>query len=608
MRALYLGALALLIPLLAWNGAVQEINAGVGDLLLRLRPPPESPALANIVLVAIDDGTAAGCGPLPLKRSTLAAGLRRLAQFQPRVLALDLLLSESTLAEDDQALAEALNRFPAVILGAALRNDSAAEPQWILPLPRFMAAQAVGHVHTEPDVDGVVRSVPLVKASRNARLWNFGLEVAGAALKSGRPLERHDSVMLGEVRIPSPDSADPASRIRPMTINYAGPEGTFRRIAFSSLLNNRAGASEFRDKVVILGVTAQGTGDRLFTPLSAGIGMSGIEIQANIVRTILDRAFLSPLDAPAEMAGFLLIAGACILGAGRLRRIPLLLGLLALGFAIVAASALALRFGQVWPLGAFLTVFLAASAISVSGEYAAATLGLRAAEQRRREYAFRVHAIAHEIKTPLTAIQGSSEMISDRLLPDEQRVKMAGLIYKESKRLTQIIQTFLDVERMASGALSIRKQPVDLRALCGEVLERARLYAERKRIGITADVPPVPLAADPELLPFAIYNLLTNAIKYSPKQTTVSLTAREQSGTISIAVADQGPGIAPAEQNRIFERFYRMKRDQAGKEEGSGIGLALVREIVTQHGGRVEVESREGAGSRFIIVLPKEAA
>ena len=608
MRALYLGALVLVIPILAWNGAVQEIDAGVGDLLLRLRPPPESQALASIVLVAIDDGTAACCGPLPLNRSTLAAGLRHLAQLRPRVLALDLLLSESTRVEDDQALADALKLFPAVILGAALRNDTPAEPQWILPLPQLLASHAVAHVHTEPGIDGVVRSVPLLKTSRNARLWNFALEVAGAALESGRPLEMHDSVEIGGVRIPSPESADPASPIRSMTINYAGPEGTFRRISFSSLINNQAQSTDFRDKVVMVGVTAQGSGDRLFTPLSSGIGMSGIEIQANIVRTILDRAFLSPLDAPGEMVGCILIAAACVLGAGRLRRIPLLLALLALGIAIGAASALALRLGQVWPLGAFLTVFLAASAISVSGEYAAATLGLREAEHRRREYAFRVHAIAHEIKTPLTAIQGSSEIISERLVPDEQRVKMAGLIHKESKRLTQIIQSFLDVERLSSGALSIHKQPVDLRALCEEVLERARLYAERKRIAITSDVPPVRVAADPELLPFAIYNLLTNAVKYSPKQTTVSLTACEQGHTISIAVADEGPGIAPAEHNKIFERFYRLKRDQAGKEEGSGIGLAIVREIVIQHGGRVEVQSRESSGSRFTIVLPKEAA
>lgn len=603
IRSLYLAALVFAVPFLTWNGTVQQVNAGVGDILLRLQPHSPSTALQSIVLVAIDDGTAARYGPLPLNRSKLAAGLTRLAQFRPQVLAVDLLLSEPGQAADDQALAAALRQFRSVILSAALRSDSGPDPKWILPLPQLMTSHEVGQVHTEPDADGMVRSVLLLKANRERRFWALGMQMARLALGVERPIETRDSVELGPIRIPSPENT-----ARQMTINYAGPEGTFRRVPFSTLLDNTARPADFRDKIVILGVTAQGSGDRLFTPLSSGIGMSGIEIHANITRTILDRAFLVPLDVVGQMAGFVLIAAACVIGVSRLRGMPLMLALMGFAIAIVAASMVALRLGRIWPLGGLLTVFLVSAAISVTGEYAALTLGLRASERKRREYAFRVQAIAHEIKTPLTAIQGSSELISDQLVPEEQRVRMAGLIHKESKRLTEIIHAFLDVERMASGALRIQKQPVALKPLCEEVLERARLYSARKRIQIAADVPPLEVAADPDLLSFAIYNLLTNAVKYSPRETTVSLTAGEQSDTISIAVADQGPGIAAAEQKRIFERFYRLKRDRAGKEEGSGIGLALVKEIVVQHGGRVEVQSREGAGARFTIMLPKDAS
>jgi two-component system sensor histidine kinase SenX3 len=116
----------------------------------------------------------------------------------------------------------------------------------------------------------------------------------------------------------------------------------------------------------------------------------------------------------------------------------------------------------------------------------------------------------------------------------------------------------------------------------------------------------VTVAADGDLLSFAIYNLLTNAVKYSPKQTTVSLTAVERSDAVLISVVDQGYGIPATEQRKIFERFYRVGRGQAASEEGTGIGLALVKEIVSQHGGRVEVDSRDGAGSRFTIVLPNQ--
>lgn len=604
-RSLYLAALFVVVPLLTWNGTVQQINSGVADVLLRLRPHAHSTAVGTIVLLAIDDGTVARYGPLPLSRSRLAAGLNRLAQFRPRVLALDLLLSEPTHTADDQALAHALDQFQSVILSAALQSDAAANPKWILPLPSLAASHEVGHVHTEPDADGVVRSELLLKANQEKRFWALGFQIARAAIHAETPLETSDSIDLGPIRIPAPESTDPSAPDRPMTINYAGPEGTFDRVSFSSLLDNTARATDFRDRIVILGVTAQGSGDRLFTPVSSGIGMSGIEIHANIVRTILDRAFLIPLDVVGQIAGFVLIATACVIGAGWLRGMPLFLALAAFALALVAASAVALRLGHIWPLGAFLTVFLVSAAVCVTGEYAVVSVGLRTAERKRREYAFRVQAIAHEIKTPLTAIQGSSEIISDQLVPDDQRVQMAGLIYKESKRLTEIIHAFLDVERMASGALQIHTQPVDLRRLCEEVLERGRLYAARKGIQVIADVPPLSVPGDPDLLSFAVYNLITNAVKYSPKQTTVFLSGSERSDTVSIAVADQGPGIAPTEQKRIFERFYRLKRDQAGNEEGSGIGLALVKEIVVHHGGRVEVESREGAGSRFTIVLPK---
>ncbi len=392
---------------------------------------------------------------------------------------------------------------------------------------------------------------------------------------------------------------------RRLIINYAGPEGVYRRISLGSVLEGAVLPDAVRHKIVVVGVTAQGAGDRLFTPLSSGIGMSGIEIHANVARTLLDRAFLIPMGLPAEMAGCVLIAAACVLGIAGLRGVRLLLLLAVVGAAVPAASALALSGGRIWPMGSFLAVFLVAGGVAGMGEYAAVTIALRQSERKRRDYAFRVQAIAHEIKTPLTAIQGSSELISDGTVSDGERAAVAGLIYKESKRLTGILHAFLDVERMASGSLAIEKKPVSLHAVCDEVLERARLYSARKRIRIEAEVDDTSVPADAELLSFAVYNLLTNAVKYSPKDTVIRLGMSEDARSVSVWVADHGYGIAPSEQERIFDRFYRMRRDDKGDEEGSGVGLALVREIVTQHGGRILVDSQPGAGSRFTIVLPK---
>lgn len=600
IRTVYFLVLLAVIPLIAWNGLVAQINAQAIDLLLRLRTAAVSETVRNTVLVAIDDETARRYGPLPIDRSLLAKGLAGFASAEPSLIAIDILVAESGNPAGDAALVKAARAFPHTIVSAAIESGVPSEPRWIWPLQELKQAATVAHVHAEPDPDGVVRSVLLAKVAEGRRLWALGLEVAATAVGSGRPLETKDALRLGTISIPANER-----KSRLMRINYAGPEGTFTRVSFASLLDGTADPEMFRNKIVILGVTAQGSGDRLFTPVSSGIGMSGIEIHANIAWTILDRAFLVPLSIPYEVLLFALIALASIFAAARLRGLKLAATLLLLAMAVPVCSFAAMWRGSIWPVGSLLAVFLASAGIGGAGEYASVLLALRGSERKRKEYAFRVQAIAHEVKSPLTAIQGSSEMLSDSTLPERTRLRMAGLIHRESKRLNTLIRTFLDVERMAAGTLTIQKRSVDLAALSGEVLEQARLYGARKKIDIRSDVPPLQIQADADLLSFAIYNLLTNAVKYSAKRTTVFLGAKQLDDSVLITVTDQGYGITPGEQQKIFERFYRLERDAKGSEEGSGIGLALVKEIVTQHGGRVEVESRPGAGSRFTLVMPK---
>ncbi|MCC6861538.1 MAG: CHASE2 domain-containing protein [Bryobacterales bacterium] len=595
VRLICLAILAAGLPFAAWNDFVEQTNRQFYDLLLSLRAPAGGRAPA--VLLAVDDQTLARYGPLPFSRAALARGLGVLAGFEPRVVGIDLLLAEAGRTEEDAALAAGLARFPKLVLAAALSGDS-PRAGWIWPLDHLAGRASIGHVHAAPDEDGVVRSVLLEKQGGGRRAWAFGLECARLYLGAGAPVEERASLLLSGLRIPA--RRDESRRL---LVNYAGPEGVFRRVSFRSLLEGQADPADFRDRIVIVGVTAQGAGDRLFTPLSSGgLGMSGIEIHANVVRTVLEGAFLGPLGAPAEIPGYLAVAGAAVALAKRLRGLKLASALAALMLALPSASYAALRAGSVWPLASLLAVFVWAAGVALAAEYGIAAAALRREERRRQEYAFRVQAMAHEIKTPLTAIQGSSEMIADASVPEPARAEIAGLIHKESKRLTGLVETFLNVERISAGSLALEKQPVDLAALCAEVLERARLYAARKRTAIQAEVPPAAILADPELLSFAVYNLLTNAVKYSPKQSTVRLEVRAGAGGgVLISVTDSGQGIEPAEQKRIFERFYRGKQ---AAEPGTGLGLALVKEIAVQHGGRVEVDSKPGAGSRFTLVLP----
>ena len=599
IRTIYLMILIALLPVLVWNGLIQQLDASLTDVLLRFRGPVHSRAVNDIVLVALDDSTAARYGPLPIRRSLLGQGISRLASFRPKSVALDVLLSEPGNFVEDRALAESFTSMPSLVLSTALRSDTPTTDHWILPISEFAESHLIGHVHVEADADGNVRSVLLAAEAGGRRYWALALQAIRAAVHAAAPLETPNGLELASIHIPAGNSSS-----RLMLINYAGPEGTFRRIPFSALLDGSARAGDFTGKMVFIGATAQGSGDRLFTPFSSRIGMSGIEIHANIARTILDDDFLLPLGEEAQFAMLAMIGAACVLGIGLLRGVRLYAALGSFAILIAGSCVFALNHGRILPIGMLLTGFVLFAGVTGFGEYALVAAALRRSERRQREQASRVAAIAHEIKTPLTAIQGSSEIISDQLVPDEQRSEIAGMIHRESKRLTQLVHTFLDVERMAAGSLALETQPVDLAILCEEVLERARLYGARKSITINAAVPHLVVQADGDLLSFALYNLLTNAVKYSPKRSTVSLTAEDKGNEIAVSVADEGYGIAPIEQKKIFDRFYRVRRGQADNEEGTGIGLAMVKEIVSQHGGRIELDSREGAGSRFTIVLP----
>src|SRR5664279_1127831 len=146
IRLCYLAAIAVTLPFLMWNGVVQQMNAGVGDTLLRMRGPVHSPSVAQIVLLAIDDSTLSEYGPLPIRRSVLADAIRRIAEFRPRALVLDMLLAEPGRSEDDLALSAALSKVPETVLGAAIESDRIQEPRWILPLSTLVDSHLVGHV------------------------------------------------------------------------------------------------------------------------------------------------------------------------------------------------------------------------------------------------------------------------------------------------------------------------------------------------------------------------------------------------------------------------------------------------------------------------------
>jgi signal transduction histidine kinase len=278
------------------------------------------------------------------------------------------------------------------------------------------------------------------------------------------------------------------------------------------------------------------------------------------------------------------------------------------GALLLAAHALphvAYRWGWLMPTVApSLAAWLSASA-SASFQYFVLRNRWKAAENDKARYREAIHFVAHEMRTPLSAIQGSSELLTRYNMSDDKRKQMATMINTESKRLARMITTFLDIERLGDGSMELKREPVNLSAALEQCVERARVLADRKQMAIEVrDGAGVRVFGDRELLEYAIYNLLTNAVKYSPADSLIRVQAAFQRGRVRLSVEDQGMGIDEHEIQRIFQKFYRTKRAEQAGIEGTGIGLSLVNEIVRHHGGKIEVASRPGEGSCFTLELP----
>jgi signal transduction histidine kinase len=214
--------------------------------------------------------------------------------------------------------------------------------------------------------------------------------------------------------------------------------------------------------------------------------------------------------------------------------------------------------------------------------------------------------VSHEMRTPLTAIQGMTELLAAYDLDPERRREMNLAINDEVKRLTRMITEYLDITRLEAGATTVRNSPVRMETLVERALLLLEPVAARRQIRLVRrlgkDLPP--LLADADLLSRAVDNLVSNAIKYSPPGKEVTVTARSGDGSVVIEVADQGYGIPPEDLDRIFNKFYRVPRVQDADTPGTGLGLAFVKEIAELHGGSVIVRSEVTAGSVFTLRIP----
>ena len=215
-------------------------------------------------------------------------------------------------------------------------------------------------------------------------------------------------------------------------------------------------------------------------------------------------------------------------------------------------------------------------------------------------------SLSHDLRTPLAGIEGAAtSLLQQEVLPAQVQHEMAETIVEESRRMTRLVTNLLDMVRVETGALSIRKEWQPLEEVLGVALLRLedRLATHPVDTRLPDTLPLVPI--DEVLLEQVFINLLENAVKHTPAGTPVSVTAWAEDNAVTVQVADGGPGIPPGDEETIFRKFHRSSSvESTGPAGGSGLGLTICRGIITAHGGRIWLHRENGAGAAFRFTIP----
>jgi signal transduction histidine kinase len=218
-----------------------------------------------------------------------------------------------------------------------------------------------------------------------------------------------------------------------------------------------------------------------------------------------------------------------------------------------------------------------------------------------------VASVSHELRTPLTSIRGYLELVLDEeagSLTDEQE-QFLRIVERNAERLLRVVGDLLFVAQFDAGTLHLERAAVDVNTLAEQALSAARPAAEAKQIALNLDGDGIPeFDGDPARIGQMLDNLVTNAIKFTPPGGRVDVRAFMRASDAVIEVTDTGIGIPPAEQDRVFERFFRARGAGAEAIQGTGLGLAIAKAVVEAHGGTIAVESTEGRGTTFRAELP----
>ena len=212
--------------------------------------------------------------------------------------------------------------------------------------------------------------------------------------------------------------------------------------------------------------------------------------------------------------------------------------------------------------------------------------------------------VSHELKTPLTSIMGYAEIIESGIAKPEDTAPFAGKIRAEAQRLLALIEDIIRLSQLDEGGETAAFEPVSLSTLCSTVRDRLQTKAVAHGITLTVEGEPVTVSGQRRTLEQMLFNLADNAINYNQPNGSVTLTTGTENGITFLRVSNTGICIAPADQPRVFERFYRVDKARSRESGGTGLGLSIATEIVQRHHGTLTLVDRPGPGTTVRLELP----